>query len=357
MKKFIVDKNFSQKRLDIVLGKLENLSRKQVQNLIKKGKVFVNNAQKKPSYKLKEGDVITYSLVLPETLSLEPKESNLDIIFEDEDILVINKPFGLVVHPAPGHEKDTLLNYVLSHFKKKGLTLENFLKEFSSQKYFDKEELKRANISSILRPGIVHRLDKNTAGILVIAKNRESHGILTKFFQEKKVKKYYIAFCFGIIPENFSKTFKYKDKEYKVIFKNGEGIINLPIGREDHNRLKFSYKSSNPKEALTIVKLLKTYPKYNISIVKCKLITGRTHQIRTHLSSLGFPILNDELYGFKLEKVENERLKNLLKTYKDKMHALCAYKLELPHPKKKDILKFEIDFPKELKAIQNILES
>jgi len=357
MKKLIIDKNFSGKRLDIVLSKLENLSRKQIQDLIKEGKVLVNNTQKKSSYKLKEGDIITYCLALPETLSLEPKESNLDIIFEDEDILVINKPFGLVVHPAPGHVGDTLLNYVLFHFKKKGLTLEKFLNEFSSKKYFDKEELKKANVSSILRPGIVHRLDKNTAGILVVAKNRESHNILTKFFQDKKVKKHYIAFCYGIIPENFSKTFRYKNKEYKVIFKNGKGIINLPIGREDYNRLKFSYKSSNPKEAFTIVKLLKTYPKYNVSIVECELITGRTHQIRSHLSSLGFPILNDELYGFKLEKVENKILKNILKTYKDKMHALCAYKLELPHPRKNNILKFKIDLPKEMKDIQKILES
>ena len=355
MKKVIVDENLKGLRLDIALSKIENLSRKQVQDLIKEGKVYVNNKKTKPSYKLKLNDEILYTLPLPETLSLKPKKGNLDILYEDEDILVLNKPFGLVVHPAPGHVEDTLLNYLLYHFEKQGLTLENFLKEFSSKEEFDKEELKKANISSILRPGIVHRLDKNTAGILVIAKNKESHQKLSQIFQEKKAKKKYIAICQGVIPKDFKKVLRYKNNEYKIIFKNGLGEIALPIGREDNNRLKFSYKSSNPKEAKTIVKVLRTYPKSDVSIVECDLITGRTHQIRTHLASLGFPILNDELYGFKLSKIENKKLKEILKKYKDKMHALCAYKLEIPHPRTGEILKFEIDLPKEMKEILEVL--
>ena len=297
---FEVNNEFKNKRIDQFLQTVyPEFSRNYYQKLIKDGYVFVDNEViKKPSKKLKGGEKITLYIPPPPKLELKPENIPLKIFYEDEDLAVLYKPPNMVVHPSPGHERGTLVNALLYHFKN--------LSEYGG-KY---------------RAGIVHRLDKDTAGLMVIAKSEFAHKELQKQFQNREVDKRYKAIVVGIP-------------------KKAYGIIDLPIGRSLSDRKKMGINTNKPKEAITEYWLEKKWEKSNLSLVDIKLHTGRTHQIRVHFSALGHPLLNDKVYGFKKSLLKSKLAQELL----DKLnyHALISYRLSFKHPRTKKIIDISLD--------------
>ncbi len=278
-------------RLDVFLAKKIDLTRSKIQKLIKEEKILLNHNKTSSNYQVKKDDIIT---LMDDELSkkeLEPLDLKVEIVFEDDNLLIVNKPSGLVVHPAPGHQGDTLVNALITHFK------------LSHQ--------------DSLRPGIVHRLDKDTSGLMLVAKNDKTHDLLTDMLKKKEVKRYYIALVDGVIP-------------------NQSGTIDAPIGRDPKNRLKMAVTSKNSKEAITNFKVIKRFK--NHTLIECELKTGRTHQIRVHLAYIGHPVTNDPLYG-----------KNKHTTSFGQM--LHSYKIVLEEPITKEKLAFEKDVPEEFKQL------
>ena len=264
-------------RLDKVVSNLEqNMSRETIQRMIKTGKILVNNKQEKASFKTTVGDLITLEEEIPEEIELKPQEMPLDIIYEDDDMLVINKEKGIVVHPGNGNPDGTLANAVMA--KCKGSL---------------------SGIGGRIRPGIVHRIDKDTSGLIIVAKNDTAHINLSKQIQDRKVKKTYIALVRGVIKEN-------------------EATINMPIGRSSKDRKKMAV-TKDGKEAITHFKVLKRYNGF--TLLEVKIETGRTHQIRVHLSEIGYPIVGDEVYS------------NGKNPFGVKGQMLHAEKLELKQPR------------------------
>ena len=287
-------------RLDKVVSNLEqNMSRETIQRMIKTGKILVNNKQEKASFKTTVGDLITLEEEIPEEIELKPQEMPLDIIYEDDDMLVINKEKGIVVHPGNGNPNGTLANAVMA--KCKGSL---------------------SGIGGKIRPGIVHRIDKDTSGLIIVAKNDTAHINLSKQIQDRKVKKTYIALVRGVIKEN-------------------EATINMPIGRSSKDRKKMAV-TKNGKEAITHFKVLKRYNGF--TLLEVKIETGRTHQIRVHLSEIGYPIVGDEVYS------------NGKNPFGVKGQMLHAEKLELKHPRTGKDLTFEAPVPKYFENIINQLE-
>lgn len=287
-------------RLDKVVSNLEqNISREAIQRMIKKGKILVNGKQEKASYKTAVGDVITLEEEIPEEIELKPQEMPLDIIYEDDDMLIINKEKGIVVHPGNGNPDGTLANAVMA--KCKGSL---------------------SGIGGKIRPGIVHRIDKDTSGLIIVAKNDTAHINLSKQIQDRKVKKTYIALVRGVIKEN-------------------EATINMPIGRSNKDRKKMAV-TKDGKEAITHFKVLKRYNGF--TLLEVKIETGRTHQIRVHLSEIGYPIVGDEVYS------------NGKNPFGVKGQMLHAEKLELKHPITGKELTFEAPVPKYFENIINQLE-
>ena len=287
-------------RLDKVVSNLEQeISRETKQRMIKKGKILVNNKQEKASFKTTVGDVITLEEEIPEEVELKPQEMPLDIIYEDDDMLVINKEKGIVVHPGNGNPDGTLANAVMA--KCKGSL---------------------SGIGGKIRPGIVHRIDKDTSGLIIVAKNDTAHINLSKQIQDRKVKKTYIALVRGVIKEN-------------------EATINMPIGRSSKDRKKMAV-TKDGKEAITHFKVLKRYNGF--TLLEVKIETGRTHQIRVHLSEIGYPIVGDEVYS------------NGKNPFGVKGQMLHAEKLELKHPRTGKDLTFEAPVPKYFANIINQLE-
>lgn len=287
-------------RLDKVVSNLEqNISREAIQRMVKTGKILVNGKQEKASYKTTVGDVITLEEEIPEEIELKPQEMPLDIIYEDEDMLVINKEKGIVVHPGNGNPDGTLANAVMA--KCKGSL---------------------SGIGGKIRPGIVHRIDKDTSGLIIVAKNDTAHIALSKQIQDRKVKKTYIALVRGVIKEN-------------------EATINMPIGRSSKDRKKMAV-TKDGKEAITHFKVLKRYNGF--TLLEVKIETGRTHQIRVHLSEIGYPIVGDEVYS------------NGKNPFGVKGQMLHAEKLELKHPRTGKDLTFEAPVPKYFENIINQLE-
>jgi 23S rRNA pseudouridine1911/1915/1917 synthase len=273
-------------RIDRFLAnKIEHLSRSTIKKLIAEEKVLVNQAPIKASYSLKVSDLIEIIDVVLNETDIIPKEIPLEIIYEDEDVLVINKPSGLVVHPAPGHYTDTLVNGLLWHLKS------------------------LSDVNGEYRPGIVHRIDKDTSGLLMVAKNNYSHEILARELQEKKTKREYIALVEGVIL-------------------NKKGRINAPIGRDKQNRLKMAV-TANGKEAVTNFEVLETFS--DSTLIKCILETGRTHQIRVHLNYINHPLVNDYVYG-------NAPIN-------DFGQFLHAQTLGFTHPKTKEWMEFKSPLP------------
>lgn len=279
--KYISDKKI---RCDVFLSeKISNLSRTSIQKLIKEKLVFVNGKNIKPNVILEIGDEITVSIPDKKEITLVAEDIALDIVYEDDYIIIINKPRNMVVHPAAGNEEHTLVNALLNHCK---------LSMINSE-----------------RPGIVHRLDKDTTGLIVCAKDDETHLKLVEMFSNREINKKYLAICNG----SFSKE---------------NGFIDKPIGRDEKDRKKMSVKSKSGKEALTEYNVLISNLKY--SLVDVTLHTGRTHQIRVHFSSLNHPIVGDETYGNKNEKI------------KANGQMLHSYYLEFLHPITEENLSFTV---------------
>ena len=252
MEELIVDQE-NKERIDKYIAKcLPDLSRVMVQKLIEENQILVNRNPVKTSYAIQKGDSITITIPEAKETTLKPQDIPLDIVYEDDDILVVNKAKGMVVHPAAGNPEGTLVNAVMAHCK--------------------------GNLSGIggeLRPGIVHRLDKDTSGLLIVAKNDKAHIQMSKQIQDREVKKIYIALVRGIISEN-------------------EATINMPIGRSMQDRKKMAVTKKG-KEAITHFQVLERFDKY--TLLKVKIDTGRTHQIRVHMAEIGHPVVGDMLYS------------------------------------------------------------
>ena len=307
MEKVIVQVNEKGTRLDsYIASKKKELSRTNVQRLIESSNILVNNNIQKISYKVQAGDEI--SIVIPEAkeIELKPQDIKVDIVYEDSDIIVVNKPKGLVVHPAVGNPDGTLVNAIM-----------NICKDSLS------------GIGGEIRPGIVHRLDKDTTGLLIIAKNDKAHINLSEQIKNREVKKIYIALVRGIVLEN-------------------EATINMPIGRSTKDRKKMAVVK-NGKEAVTHFKVLNRFKNY--TLLEIKIDTGRTHQIRVHTSYIGHPIIGDTAYGGGKTQFERAHAKHL------DGQCLHARELSFPHPKTKEIMHFECELPDNFKALLNILEN
>ena len=242
----------SNQRIDNFLPNILKLSRSKVSKMIQNEKILVNNQKTKNSYLLKENDIITTSEYEEEPMNLEPMNMNLDIVFEDDDVIVVNKKNGVVVHPAVGNKTNTLVNGLLYHSKS------------------------LSNINGEFRPGIVHRIDAYTTGLLMVAKNNKAHEVLAKELEEKKTTRKYIALVWGVIKEE-------------------TGTIDAPIGRDKVDRKKMSVTDVNAKEAVTHFKVIERYK--NATLIELQLETGRTHQIRVHMNYIGHPVVNDPVYG------------------------------------------------------------
>ncbi len=255
MEIFVVSKEEANNRIDSYLTKKkEGLSRVAVQRLMEEEKILVNGKKMKPSYKIHKSDEITVEEEKPKEIELKAQDIPIEIIYEDKDIIVVNKPKGMVVHPANGNPDGTLVNAIMA---------------------ICKESL--SGIGGEIRPGIVHRIDKDTSGILIVAKNDKAHINLSEQIKNHEVQKTYIAMVRGMVKEN-------------------EATINMPIGRSTKDRKKMAV-TKNGKEAITHFKVIERFSKHNCTLLEVRIETGRTHQIRVHLSQIGYPILGDMVYS------------------------------------------------------------
>ena len=298
---FIVEDVDAGKRLDSFLAEKNTAkyTRSFIGKMIEENLVLYNGKPSKASTKMKAGDRIELFEKEPEPLAVKGEEIPLEIVYEDDDLMVINKPRGMVVHPAPGHTSGTLVNAVLSHA---GESL--------------------SSINGVLRPGIVHRIDKDTSGLILVCKNDFSHNALAKQLEEHSITRRYHAICSGRLKEE-------------------QGTVSAPIGRDEKNRKQQAINYKHGKEAITHYRLLENLQ--NASLLECRLETGRTHQIRVHMKSIGHPLLGDPLYGPK---------KNL---YAIKGQALHAMVLGFVHPRSGEYMEFSADYPEDFQKLLNKL--
>lgn len=295
---FVIEPVAAGERIDRFLTEqMADLSRSQIQNMIENGLVLVVGKQVKPNYKLRAGDKISLTLPEPESTEVEPEDIPLDIVYEDSDVIVVNKPRGLVVHPAAGHMKGTLVNALLYHCKD------------------------LSGINGVLRPGIVHRIDKDTSGLLMAAKNDLAHQSLAVQLKEHTVTRKYIAVVHGVVNHDL-------------------GTIDAPIGRHPVQRLKMAVVKSGGRHAVTHFSVLERFANY--TLLECKLETGRTHQIRVHLDFIGHPLAGDPVYGPK-------------RTLPINGQALHAQVLGFEHPRTGEYLEFSTEIPKDLQKIIDFL--
>ena len=304
---FTVNHSQSGQRLDIILAQSDpSLSRSQVKRAIEKGDVLVNDLVPKPSLSLKEGDIIKLTLRPVQEAVAVPQEIPLNIVYEDEAIIVVDKEAGMVVHPAPGNYDSTLVNALLFHC----------------------HDL--SGIGGVVRPGIVHRLDKGTSGLIVAAKSDAAHRSLTAQFQSHEVDKTYQALVWGDVRGN-------------------HGEIVLPVGRHPGDRKKMSTKSKRGRDALTLWKVRERYEIATLLDVEIK--TGRTHQIRVHLSDRGYPVIGDAVYGnaSKIRTVKDATLKAQIRALD--RQALHAAKLSFLHPSTGERVVFTADMPEDMAAL------
>lgn len=303
MQEFIVKAEEAGKRIDAYLSsKNEDISRVAIQRLIEEEKILVNGKKTKASYKVQENDKITQEEEKPQEINLKAQDIPIEIIYEDDDIIVVNKPKGLVVHPANGNPDGTLVNAIMA---------------------ICKDSL--SGIGGEIRPGIVHRLDKDTSGILVVAKNDKAHINMSEQIKNHTVQKTYIALVRGIVKEN-------------------EATINMPIGRSAKDRKKMAV-TKNGKEAITHFKVIKRYPNENCTLLEVKIETGRTHQIRVHLSQIGYPVIGDTTYSSGKNKwgVQGQ--------------CLHAKSLEFKHPITQKEMFLEAELPEYLQKIIKELDN
>ena len=318
--KFSVDQKNSGKRLDIFLAKnINEFTRSFIKKLIEQDQVKVNNKVLNfPSTKVKFKDQIIINVIEDDKESVKPKKIELDIVYEDNDILLINKPKGMVVHPGAGNHEKTLVNALLFKYKKK-----------------------LSDMNGPLRPGIVHRIDKETSGLLVVAKNNFAHANLGQQFSNHTIERKYLCLAWGVIrPLN--------------------GRISTLISRDKKNRQLMTVSDINGKKAITNYRTLKVFSIKNIpkiSLLECKLETGRTHQIRVHLKYKGTSLLGDKQYGkknIKFKKINNDFF---LKLNKLSGQALHAKTLGFTHPKTGKWMNFDSEPPEGYKKILNLLEN
>lgn len=287
---FIVDEELQDIRIDKYLNEfLKDNSRTYIQKLIKNENVLVNGKSCKANYKVQPDDRISVDIPTPVTADIMPENIPIDIIYEDDDILIVNKPKDLVVHPAPGHYTGTLVNALMYHCK------DNL-----------------SNINGVLRPGIVHRIDKDTTGALIVCKNDYSHNFIAAQLKEHSITREYVGIVCGVV-------------------KDDKGVINAPIGRNKIKRKEMCINELNGKHAVTHYEVIKRFEKY--TLMKFNLETGRTHQIRVHMASINHPLLGDEIYN----------------------HNKCPFKLQgqclhartigFIHPTTKKYVEFEAKIP------------
>lgn len=297
-KQFIVDDSYKNVRLDVFLSKFfEDKSRSYLQNLIEEGSVRINGSSKKSNYKLRAGDMVDVNIPEPIGLNVEPEDIPLDIVYEDSDVIVVNKPQGMVVHPAPGVYSGTLVNALLYHCKD------------------------LSGINGVARPGIVHRIDKDTSGILVVAKNDNSHNKLAEQLKDHSMTRTYVALVEGII-------------------KKEEGTVDAPLGRHPVDRIKIAVVKDG-RRAVTHYRVLETLK--NNTLIECRLETGRTHQIRVHMAYISHPLVGDPVYGHKKQRFNLEG------------QMLHAKKLGFIHPTTGKYIEFHCDIPEHFKRVLDIL--
>ena len=285
-------------RLDKYLANNTDYSRSLISKMLEKELITVNNKLEKASYKVRENDCIELPDNYSEEPDVEPVKMDLDIIYEDNDIMIINKPSGLVVHPGSGNYDNTLVNGLM---------------------YYTKS---LSNLNGEERPGIVHRIDKDTSGLIVVAKNNKSHEILSQFFQNhQNIKREYIALIVGEFPHETA-------------------TIDAPIGRDESDRKKMTVTDKNSKSAVTNLKVLKRYKGY--TLVSLILETGRTHQIRVHMKYIGYPVFNDPVYT-------NKKCSEF-------GQFLHSYRIEMVHPITKERLEFTAPLPSEFQKFLDTLE-
>lgn len=288
---FLITEEYDGERIDKSISELteETVSRSYLQKRIKEEQVFVNGKTVKASYRLKTDDYVSFEI--PENIDPEimPENIPLSILYEDEDIIVVDKPKGMVVHPSSGHFEHTLVNALLFHCK---------------------DSL--SGINGVLRPGIVHRIDKDTTGSIIVCKNDESHKRIASQLKEHTIVRKYRAICYGVL-------------------KDDEGTINAPIGRDKKDRKKMAVNEVNGKNAITHYRVLERFREY--TYIECRLETGRTHQIRVHMASIGHPLLGDEVYT------------NRKCPYQLTGQTLHAYILGFVHPRSNEYIETTAPLP------------
>lgn len=301
---FIVSKDENKERLDVFLNnKIEGITRSYLKNLIQDGSILVNGEIKKSGYSLKENDKIVVNIPDDKTSDIVPEDIKLDIIYEDDDVIIINKKKGMVVHPANGNYTGTMVNSLM---------------------YSHKDNL--SSINGVIRPGIVHRIDKDTSGILVVAKNDNAHKKLSEQFKVHSINRVYVALVKGIIKED-------------------DIDIDLPIGRNPKDRKKMVVTYKNSKNAKTHIHVLRRFYASNVTLIETRLETGRTHQIRVHMAYMNHPLVGDEVYGKKDSK------------FKVEGQMLHAKILGFIHPSKNEYVEFNSDLPDEFKQVLEKLEN
>jgi 23S rRNA pseudouridine1911/1915/1917 synthase len=292
-------------RLDVFLSEAEEgITRSHAQKLLADGFVLVNGNPANKNYKLRKGDTLELTMPEPEPCEAKPENIPIDIVYEDEDIIVVNKPKGMVVHPAAGNYTGTLVSALLYHCGER-----------------------LSGIGGVIRPGIVHRIDKDTSGLLVVAKNDAAHLSLSEQIKEHKVSRIYHAIALGKIDEDIT--------------------VDLPIGRHPVDRKKMAVTEKNSKNAITHVKVLERFPA--VTYVRCELETGRTHQIRVHLSHKNHPLLGDLVYG------AEKHPQNVKFAKYTEGQCLHAKELILTHPRTGETMRFTCDLPEYFTQILDLL--
>ena len=305
-------------RLDRFISKASDyLSRSRVKSLIESGQVYRNGKKiNEPSYRVKSNEIFIISTPAPSSPVPEPEDIPLAVVYEDKDVIVVDKPAGLVIHPAPGHVNGTLVNALLAHC---GHSL--------------------SGIGGLRRPGIVHRIDKDTSGLVVVAKNDQSHNSLAKQFEDHSIKRNYSAIVWGIPRPK-------------------EGFIDANIGRSGRDRKKMTVLKSGGKQAITRYKVQKRFGDA-AALIDCELSTGRTHQIRVHMLSMGHPLLGDPKYGGKLTQARRMSLENdtLMEIRRFPRQALHARSLGFVHPKTLELLVLQSRLPRDFCSLIKAVET
>lgn len=298
---FEITEELEDERIDKCLAALiDSLSRSFIQKMIKEEEIRVNGAAVKGSYRVKAEDVVELTLPKAVEPDIEPENIPLDILYEDKDVIVVNKPKGMVVHPAAGHYSGTLVNALMYHCG---------------------NEL--SGINGVMRPGIVHRIDKDTTGSVIVCKNDAAHSCIARQLKEHSVTRRYVALCYGVLKED-------------------ELTIDKPVGRHPSERKKMAVNERNGKRAVTHVRVLKRFREY--TYIECKLETGRTHQIRVHMASIGHPLLGDEVYSGR---------KAPLRLQGQTLHAKI---LGFRHPATGEYIETEAPLPEYFEHLLKILE-